>query len=446
MSSTLIINAALVNEGEIFEADVRMEAGRIERIGPALTARGNETIIDAGGRTLLPGMIDDQVHFRDPGLVHKGDMQTESRAAVAGGITSFFDMPNTTPQTLDPERVEEKCVRAQAVSHANYAFWMGASNDNLHAIQRLDPRLTPGVKIFMGASTGNMLVDKPEILDAIFRDSPAIIATHCEDQGLIEAQAAVARAQFGDSVPVQWHPKIRNHAACIKSTRLALELARRHNARLHVLHLSTAEEVLLFAPGPIESKRITCETCVHFLHFDERAYVHLGNRLKCNPAVKGVADREALIQAVLDDRIDVLATDHAPHTLEEKSRRYVDAPAGLPLVQFALQSLLDRYFEGHFSLSQIVDKACHAPARMFGIADRGYLREGYFADLVLVDLARPHTVRSADVLSRVGWSPFEGHTFQSSIAATWVNGVLSYDGERVCGQAGQRLRFLGNRR
>lgn len=446
MPSTLIINATLANEGEVFEADLRLDGGRIERIGPALTARANETIVDAQGRLVMPGMIDDQVHFRDPGLTWKGDLHTESAAAVAGGITSYFDMPNTQPQTLDPERVEEKCARAAEVSHANYAFWLGASNENLAAIQRLDPRLAPGVKIFMGASTGNMLVDRPEVLDGIFRDAPAIIATHCEDQLRIEQAQAAAIAEAGEGLDVSWHPRIRHREACIASTRLALELARRHNARLHVLHLSTAEEAALFPPGPIDGKRITAETCVHFLHFDERDYLHLGHRLKCNPAVKAASDREALIQAVLDDRIDVLATDHAPHTLEEKSRRYLDAPAGLPLVQFALLSLLQRYFEGRFSLPKIVDKACHAPARMFGIADRGYLREGYFADLVMVDLKQPQVVQASQVLSRVGWSPFEGTQFQARIAATWVNGVLCWDGTQVVGKAGQRLRFLGNRR
>lgn len=446
MSSTLIINATVVNEGELIEADVRIEDGRIERIGVALTARGDESIVDAAGRVLMPGLIDDQVHFRDPGLTHKGDMGTESKAAVAGGITSFFDMPNTDPQTLTPERLEEKYARANNRCYANYGFWLGASNDNLEQLKRLNPVSAPGVKIFMGASTGNMLVDNPEVLDAIFRDCPTLIATHCEDQAIIAANLAAARAQFEDHIPVEWHSRIRSHEACIKSTRLALELARRHNARLHVLHLSTAQETMLFSPGPVESKRITAETCVHFLHFDDRGYTLYGNRIKCNPAIKSSTDREMLLQAVIDDRIDILATDHAPHTLEEKARRYVDAPSGLPLVQYALLSLLDRYFEGKLSLTQIVDKACHAPARLFGVADRGFVREGYAADLVLVDLNRPHAVRAAEVLSKVGWSPFEGHVFQASVAATWVNGELAWDGEKVHARAGQRLKFLGNRR
>lgn len=447
MPSTLIINATVVNEGELIEADVRIAGGRIERIGSALTARGDEAIVDAAGRVLLPGLIDDQVHFRDPGLTHKGDLRTESRAAVAGGITSFFDMPNTDPQTLTAERLEAKYAHAAGRCHGNYAFWLGASNDNLEDIQRLNPAAGPGVKIFMGASTGNMLVDRPEILEGIFREAPTLIATHCEDQGIVNANLAAARAQFNDHIPVEWHPKIRSHACCIKSTRLALELARRFNARLHVLHLSTAEEVLLFPVGAIENKRITAETCVHFLHFDERGYTLYGNRIKCNPAIKTSADREMLLKGLVDDRIDVLATDHAPHTLEEKARRYVDAPAGLPLVQYALVSLLDRYFEGALSLTQLVDKACHAPAKLFGVAERGFIREGYHADLTLVDLNRPQTVRAADVLSKVGWSPFEGHTFQASVAATWVNGQLAWDGVQVLDvRAGQRLKFLGNRR
>jgi dihydroorotase len=446
MQSTLIINATIVNEGEMYEGDVRIEGDRIERVGASLTARGGETIIDAAGRLLLPGLIDDQVHFREPGFPHKGDLASESGAAVAGGITSFFDMPNTEPQTLNSERLEEKYALARGRAYANYGFWHGASNDNLEAVKTIDPSSTPGLKIFMGASTGNMLVDNPQVLEELFKSCPTLICTHCEDQKTVEDNLAKAKAQFGESVPIQWHPRIRSHEACMRSTELAMSLARRHNARLHVLHISTAAEVQLFTPGPLLNKRITAETCVHFLHFDERHYDTLGNRIKCNPALKSVEDREGLIQAVLDDRIDILATDHAPHTLEEKSANYLRAPAGLPLVQYALPSLLERYFEGRFSLPLIVEKFCHAPAQLFGVAERGFIREGYFADLTMVNLSRPNVVTAAQVLSKVGWSPFEGYAFQSSVAATLVNGKVVWDGKALAEPNGRRLKFLSNRR
>ena len=441
MSSTLIVNARLVNEGREFDGDLRIEDGRIARIGTSLHARGNETVVDANGRRLLPGMIDDQVHFREPGMEYKADIATESAAAAAGGITSFMDMPNTSPPTLDAAALEDKYRRAHGRAWGNYGFYMGASNDNLEAIRRIDPRNTPGVKVFMGASTGNMLVDNPAVLDDIFRDTPVPIITHCEDTPMIDAELARYKAKYGDNIPVACHPDIRSREACKKSTELAISLARRHGTRLHVLHISTADELALFDAGPIESKRITAETCVHFLCFDRSDYERLGNRIKCNPAIKDASDREALIAALANDVIDVLATDHAPHTIEEKAKLYLSAPSGLPLVQYALLAALELVHEGKLTTAQVVQKFAHAPARLFDVHGRGFLREGYAADLVLID-DTPLTVHADDVLSKCGWSPFEGMTFHSRIASTWVNGVLAWDGRQLVGDAmGQRLEF-----
>ena len=441
MSSTLIVNARLVNEGREYDGDLRIEDGRIAQIGSGLAARGDETVVDARGRRLLPGMIDDQVHFREPGLEYKADMATESAAAVAGGLTTFMDMPNTNPPTLDAQALEDKYRRAAGRAWGNYGFYLGASNDNLAAIQTLDPRTAPGVKVFMGASTGNMLVDDPVTLDAIFRDVPTPIITHCEDTPMIDAELARYKAQYGDDIPARFHPDIRSREACKKSTELAISLARRHGTRLHVLHISTADELALFEAGPIEGKRITAETCIHFLRFDRDDYEKLGHLIKCNPAIKDPADREALIRAVAGDVIDVLATDHAPHTLEEKARPYTGAPSGLPLVQFALNAALELVHEGHLTTAQVVDKFAHAPAKLFDVDRRGFLREGYAADLVLID-DTPYTVQREDVLSKCGWSPFEGRTFHSRIASTWVNGVLAWDGSALVGAPnGQRLAF-----
>ena len=441
MSSTLIVNARLVNEGREYDGDLRIEDGRIGRIGAGLSARDGEVVVDAGGRRLLPDMIDDQVHFREPGLEYKADMATESAAAVAGGLTTFMDMPNTNPPTLNAEALEDKYRRAAGRAWANYGFYLGASNDNLADIQRLDPRTAPGVKVFMGASTGNMLVDDPATLDAIFRDVPTPIITHCEDTPMIDAELARYKAKYGDDIPAECHPDIRSRQACKKSTELAISLARKHNTRLHVLHISTADELALFEPGPIEGKRITAETCIHFLRFDRADYAALGHLIKCNPAIKDASDREALIRAIAEDVIDVLATDHAPHTLEEKARPYTSAPSGLPLVQYALNAALELVHEGHLSTAQVVDKFAHAPAKLFDVEGRGFLREGYAADLVLIE-DTPFTVRREDVLSKCGWSPFEGRSFHSRIASTWVNGVLAWDGTRLVGAAnGQRLAF-----
>ncbi|HEY0310698.1 MAG TPA: dihydroorotase [Luteimonas sp.] len=447
MPQTLIVNARLVNEGQETEADLRIRDGRIEAIGRGLAARTGDLVIDANGRRLLPGMIDDQVHFREPGLEYKADMATESAAAVAGGLTSVMDMPNTSPPTLDRDALEDKYRRAAGRMWANHGFYLGASNDNIAAIRALDPLSAPGIKVFMGASTGNMLVDDPATLDAIFREAPTPIITHCEDTPTIEANLAAYRAKYGEAIPVECHPDIRSREACLKSSVLATSLAKKHGSRLHVLHISTADELALFEPGPLvradgSRKRITAETCIHFLRFDRADYARLGNLIKCNPAIKDASDREALTAALVDGRIDVLATDHAPHTWEEKQRPYAQAPSGLPLVQDALLAALELVHEGKLSNAQVVQKACHAPAQLFDVAERGFLREGYFADLVLVDDA-PHTVRREDVLSKCGWTPFDGVTFHSRVAATWVNGVQVWDGQQLLGQAaGQRLRFI----
>jgi len=442
MTDWLITNAELVNEGRRFHADLRVKNGRIERIDASLSALPNERVLDARGRWLLPGMIDDQVHFREPGLTHKADIQSESRACVAGGITSFMEMPNTRPPATNRAALEAKYTRAAEVSRANYAFYLGATNDNLADIRALDPKAAPGIKVFMGASTGNMLVDDPATLDAIFREAPTPIITHCEDTPMISANEEKARATWGEDIPPEQHPLIRSREACIKSTRLAIGLAQKHGTRLHVLHISTADECALFAPGPLAGKRITAETCVHFLHFCDADYARLGHLIKCNPAIKTAADREAITQALAEGRIDVLATDHAPHLVTEKSSKYPRAPSGLPLVQYALQCALERVFDGSLTLERTVEAVTHAPATLFDVRERGYLREGFHADLVLVDPGKPHTVTADEVLSKCGWTPFEGITFRSSIAATFVNGQLAWNEGRLDDEVrGQRLEF-----
>jgi len=446
MSSTLITNARLVNEGRVFDADLRIEDGRIARIESGLAARDGERVVDAAGRWLLPGMIDDQVHFREPGLTQKGDIATESAAAVAGGLTTFMDMPNTNPPTLNAEALQAKYDAAAGRARANYGFYMGASNDNLEHIQRLDPKTAPGIKVFMGASTGNMLVDNPDTLDAIFRDAPTPIITHCEDTPMIDALMKQYQERYGDALSAEQHPDIRSREACLKSSRLAVSLAKKHDTRLHVLHISTADELALFERGPMiradgSRKRITAETCIHFLRFDRTDYARLGNLIKCNPAIKDVADREALTAALVEDIIDVLATDHAPHTWEEKQKPYAQAPSGLPLVQYALTAALELVHEGKLDIARVVQKFAHAPAQLFDVAERGFLREGYFADLVLVE-DTPFTVKREDILSKCGWSPFEGTTFRSRIASTWINGELAWDGSAIIGAPnGQRLAF-----
>ena len=441
-NSLIITNARIVNEGSITEADVRVSGGRIETIAPGLSVRPGETVLDAQGAWLMPGMIDDQVHFREPGLTAKGDMATESAAAVAGGITSFMEMPNVKPATTNIAALEDKYARAAGRARANYAFYLGAANDNLDEIRAVRPGQAAGIKVFMGASTGAMLVDDEQVLEKIFADSPILIATHCEDTPMITANEERAREKYGEQVPMSEHPKIRSEEACYKSSSLAVELARRHNSRLHVLHLTTAKELELFTAGPVADKRITAEACVHHLFFDESDYQRLDTLIKCNPAIKTAADREALIQAVADDRIDVIATDHAPHTSEEKASTYFYAPAGLPLVQHALLMVLEQVHRGRFTVTHAVQKTSHAVADLFGVRDRGYIREGYYADLVVVDPDRPTTVQREDILYKCGWTPLEGYAFGSSVRATLVNGELVWlDGQLSEVVAGQRLEF-----
>jgi dihydroorotase len=442
MTDYLITQATIVNEGKRLDADVLIRNGRIERIAPSIGASANTEVIDAKGQLLLPGMIDDQVHFREPGLTAKADLASESRAAVAGGITSFMDMPNVKPPTISNAALVAKLAQAEGRCAANYGFHFGATNDNIEDIKALDTRLAAGVKIFMGASTGKMLVDDDDALEAIFEHSPLTILTHCEDTPMIEANEARAREQFGDDVPMSQHPLIRSREACYASSTKAIDLARRHNARLHILHITTAEELALFAAGPMAGKQITAEACAHHLFFTEADYATRGTLIKCNPAIKTAADRDALWQAVADDRIDVLATDHAPHLPKEKDNTYFRAPAGLPLVQHALLSLLDHVSAGRFSLEQLVTKSAHNVADRFGVAERGYIREGYWADIVLVDMNGQTVVDDEPLLAKCGWSPFAGDTFRSRIMTTFVSGQLAYHGGKLSqGCIGQALTY-----
>lgn len=426
MTKKLLVNGKLINEDKIIEADILIDGQRISRIEPNLSGGLADEVIDLQGRHLLPGLIDDQVHFREPGLTHKGSLATESLAAISGGITSVLEMPNTSPPTTNRAALLEKLDRAKGRSFVNYAFYLGATNNNLDEIRNVVLGEACGIKVFMGASTGNMLVDDPEVLEKIFADSPLLIATHCEDSPTIWTNEAIFRERFGDEVPMSAHPEIRSEEACYKSSSMAVKLAKRHGARLHVLHLSTLRELGLFEAGPIEDKDITAEACVHHLWFDQSRYDDLGSRIKCNPAIKTSIDREGLLQGVSTDLIDVIATDHAPHTIEEKMQPYFMAPAGLPLVQHSLQILLEFNRTNQLSLEKIVRKSSHNPAVLFGIVDRGFIREGYFADLVSIDLDKPQKITSESLLYRCGWSPFEGESFNSSIHMTMLNGEVVF--------------------
>lgn len=436
----IIRNATLVNEGREFESDVLIKNGRIEKIATSIGADGTE--IEAAGRFLLPGMIDDQVHFREPGLTHKGNIASESRAAVAGGITSFMEMPNTSPPTADAEALEAKYARAAQGAHANYAFYMGATNDNIEAIRAIDPEATCGLKVFMGASTGNMLVDDEKILEQIFADSPVMVVTHCEDTPTVERDLARIRAERGDDLPPSVHPQVRTAEACWRSSKLAVGLARKHGTQLHVLHLTTAREMAHFEPGPIADKQITAEACVHHLLLSHDDYESRGNLIKCNPAIKYESDRQALLQALADDRLDIIATDHAPHLLEEKDTGYLRAAAGLPLVQHALPLALEHVHEGTLPLVKVVEKTAHNPAVRFAVKERGFLREGYWADLTLIDMHAATTVAREDVLYHCGWSPFEGTTLRSRVQTTIVSGRIAWHDGRVIEHDGaRRLEF-----
>ncbi|MCJ7815494.1 MAG: dihydroorotase [Xanthomonadales bacterium] len=445
--TTLIKNARLVNEGSTRNGDLLIRNGRIEKIAASITANGAERILDAEGAWLLPGMIDDQVHFREPGLTYKAGIWSESRAAAAGGITSFMEMPNTKPATVTLQALEDKYAIAAGKSLVNYSFYLGATNDNLDVIRSLKPGTAAGIKIFMGASTGNMLVDNQETLAGIFRDAPALIATHCESSPMIQENLDDAIRRYGRGIPVTEHPNIRSAEACYQSSLLAMSLAREFLAPLHILHLSTAKEMELFEPGPMNGKLITGEVCVHFLRFSADDYPRLGNLIKCNPAIKTAADRAALIKALQDGRLDIIATDHAPHTSEEKaSSDYLEAPSGLPLVQDALLTVLELYHDGVISMEDIVMRTAHNVADRFGVIDRGYLREGYWADLVMVDTGSSTEVTRERVLSKCGWSPFEGETFRSSIVSTLVNGQPVWqEGRLVENDAAARLRFRPQR-
>ncbi len=447
MATTLIRNATLVTDGRQWVADLLIKDQRIARIDPQISVRERATEIEGAGQLLLPGLIDDQVHFREPGFPHKGTIGSESRAGVAGGVTSFMEMPNTNPTTTNDAALADKLARGAQTSLANYGFFFGATNDNLRDVLRADPTRVAGVKIFMGSSTGAMLVDNPSTLETIFAESPLLIATHCEDEATIRADYADAVARYGgaERIPPEAHPVIRSVEACRKSSALAIELARRHNTKLHILHISTEEELSQFAPGPLAGKRITAEVCVHHLWFaadDERfGYERLGHQIKCNPAIKEGRHRAALRRALLDDRLDILATDHAPHTWDEKHQPYPQAPSGLPLLQHALPMLLTMNL---LPLPRLVEKACHNPATLFRIPDRGFLREGYYADLVLVDPAAEVPVTRANTLYHVGWSPLEGETLRGRVTHTWVSGHLAYaDGVFDEQRMGEALRFGG---
>lgn len=444
MSTILIRNAKIVNEGTIFEGDVLIEGKMIVEIATQISAKSSSTkIIDAEGNFLLPGIIDDQVHFREPGLTHKGTIFTESRAAVAGGITSFIEQPNTVPNAVTQELLEDKYKIAAEKSFTNYSFMMGGTNTNLEELLKTNPKNVAGIKLFLGSSTGNMLVDNEEALEKIFSSTDMLIAVHCEDEATIKANLAKFQAEYGADIPVSAHPLIRSAEACYISSSKAVELAKKTGARLHVFHISTAKELELFSNKiPLEKKKITAEVCIHHLWFSDKDYDAKGNFIKWNPAVKTDDDREALWAAVLDDRIDVIASDHAPHTMEEKNQKYAQTPSGGPLVQHALVAMFEAYHKGKISIEKIIEKMAHNPAKLFKIDKRGFIKEGYYADLVIVNTGLPWTVNKDNILYKCGWSPFEGTTFKSRITHTFVNGQLVYNNSKVKDiHVGERLTF-----
>ncbi len=423
----IIKNGKIINEGKIYESDILIENHKIAKIAPSISI-SNANIVEASGKYIIPGIIDDQVHFREPGLTHKADIASESKAAVAGGVTTFMEMPNTKPSCLTQELLSDKYAIASRTSYANYSFFMGVSNDNYDEVMKTSPADVCGIKIFMGSSTGNMLVDNENILEKIFADTPMLIATHCEDEHTVITNFEQAKALYGDNIPLSMHPIIRDERACYKSSHLATSLAKKHGTRLHILHISTGDELVLFDNTiPLHDKKITSEVCVHHLYFDADDYTEKGALIKCNPAIKDKKHKEKLLDALLDDRLDIIATDHAPHTWEEKMNPYHLSPSGLPLVQHSLNIMLDFYHKGKISLEKIVEKMCHAPAQCFKISERGYLREGYFADIAIVDIESPYTVHKDNLLYKCGWSPLEGQSLRGKVKQTFVSGELMYD-------------------
>jgi dihydroorotase len=439
----IIKNAEIVTDQKKFHADLMIENDLITRIDPSFSINGNYTEINGEGMILMPGVIDDQVHFREPGLTHKADIYTESRAAVAGGTTSFMEMPNTSPATYTNTLLEEKYVIGAKSSLANYSFYLGASNDNIDEIKKVDTQNVCGIKIFMGSSTGNLLVDNEETLEAIFKEAPMLIATHCEDEATVRDNFEKYKAQFGDDIPFEYHPIIRDEKACYLSSSKAVALAQKNNTRLHILHISTAEEIALFSNKlPLAEKRVTAEACVHHLWYDSSDYQKYGSLIKCNPAIKDRHHKEAILKALLDDTIDIIATDHAPHTWDEKQGKYASAPSGVPLVQHSLQMMMEFYLDGKMTIEQLVNKMCHTPAICFQVKDRGYVREGFKADLALVNPYKSHKVTKENILYKCGWSPFENQSFRSSIHSTFVSGRLAFqDGKIIEGGVGERLSF-----
>lgn len=444
MSTVLIRNAKIVNEGAIFEGDILIENEFIKEIAEKISPKSSDcVIIDAEGSYVMPGAIDDQVHFREPGLTHKGNIETESRAAVAGGITSFIEQPNTVPNAVTQELLEDKYKIASQKSYANYSFMMGGTNDNLEEVLKTNPRNVAGIKLFLGSSTGNMLVDNPEVLEKIFSSTKMLIAVHCEDEATIKANTQKYKEEFGDDIPMKYHHLIRSAEACYLSSSKAIELAKKTGARLHVFHLSTAKEMELFTNKiPLEQKQITAEVCVHHLWFTDADYETKGSLIKWNPAVKTQEDKDALWKALLDDRIDVIATDHAPHTLEEKINPYMTCPSGGPLVQHAVVAMFEAHHQGKISVEKIVEKMCHNPAKIFKIEKRGFIKEGYYADIAIVNAYLPWNVKKENILYKCGWSPFEGYNFKSRVTHTFVNGKLVYHNGKVKDlKVGQRLLF-----
>lgn len=430
MYDLVLKNCTIVNEKSIFESDIAIKNDRIESIASDISTEAKE-IIDLNGKYVFPGFIDDQVHFREPGLTHKGDIASESFAGLAGGVTSYFEMPNVNPTTTTLENLDKKFELAKQRSFSNYSFYLGASNTNIEEIKKVDPNLASGLKVFMGASTGDMLVDNMNTLEEIFKHCPVNIVTHCENTPRIKDLEKEFAEKYGDALNASHHPYIRDDESCYLSSSLAVDLAKKHGANLHVLHLTTEKEMSLFAAGEIDDKKITAEVCVHHLHFSEKDYERLGNQIKCNPSVKKESDRQALIKAVNENKIDIFATDHAPHTWKEKQQSYPDAPAGLPLLQHSFQILLDFYKNGIFTLEQIVEKSSHNIAKRFKIKDRGYIREGYYADLAVIDIDKPYKVEKSNILYKCGWSPFLDHVFSSSVYMTIINGNVAFRDGKV---------------